>query len=273
MNSIATTTLDTTAANGMTSNMLQSPVSPIDQWTNTIHTGDALATMKKMPAESVGVILTSPPYNMRNTTGGGLLRGGGGFSKGRKIQMGYDSCEDNMPHEEYAQWQRQCLEEMMRVLTPSGAIFYNHKWRIQNGRLNDRRDIVGKFPVRQIIIWYRNGGINFNRHYFLPTYEVIYLIAQKDFRLAAGANKYGDVWHIPQERGINDHMCAFPLELARRCIASTTAAVVLDPFMGSGTTAVAAEQYGREWIGIEKSENYVHLANKRIQQARDWSLF
>lgn len=44
-------------------------------------------------------------------------------------------------------------------------------------------------------------------------------------------------------------MCAFPLELARRCIASTTAAVVLDPFMGSGTMAVAAEQYGREWIG------------------------
>ena len=66
---------------------------------------------------------------------------------------------------------------MMRVLKPTGAIFYNHKWRIQKGLLQDRADIVNDFPVRQIIIWQRAGGINFNPGYFLPTYEVIYLIA------------------------------------------------------------------------------------------------
>ncbi|MGI9306670.1 MAG: DNA-methyltransferase [Gammaproteobacteria bacterium] len=242
--------------------------SQIEKWTGKIHRGDAVAVMKKMPAESAGVILTSPPYNMRNTTGGGLLRGGGGFSKGRKIQNGYDGYEDNMPHSEYAEWQRQCLEEMMRLATPDGVIFYNHKWRIQNGLLNNRHDIVAGFPVRQVIIWHRNGGINFNRHYFLPTYEVIYMIAKKKFRLAAGANKYGDVWQIPQEKKVAEHMCAFPLELALRCIASTDAETVLDPFIGSGTTAIAAEQCGRRWIGIEKSPAYARAADKRIAQAK-----
>lgn len=244
----------------------------IDAWAGQIHQGDALATMQNMPSESVGMVLTSPPYNMRNTTGGGLLRGGGGFSKGRKIQNGYDDYDDNMPHEEYAAWQRECLQEMFRLIAPDGAIFYNHKWRIQNGVLNDRRDIVGDFPVRQIIIWHRNGGVNFNRHYFLPTYEVVYLIAKKEFRLVQGANKQGDVWQIPQEKGVAGHMCAFPLELALRCISSTAAEVVLDPFIGSGTTAVAAEKCGRLWVGVEKSSGYIELANQRIEDARHENL-
>ena len=245
----------------------------MQQWAGKIHNGDALLKMKELPDESVGLVLTSPPYNMRNTTGGGLLRGGGGFSKGRKIQNGYDEFADNMPHDEYAQWQRNCLTEMVRIIKPDGAVFYNHKWRIQNGKLNDRQDIVGGFNVRQIIIWYRKGGINFNRHYFLPTYEVIYMITKKGFRLSEGANKHGDVWSILQERGIVEHMCAFPLQLAERVISSTTAQTVLDPFMGSGTTAVAAENLGRRWIGIEKSKNYVKLANKRIKENRSNGLF
>ena len=103
-----------------------------------------------------------------------------------------------MPHEKYVEWQIKCLNEMYRVLKNDGAIFYNHKWRVQNGLLQDRYDIVGKFPVRQIIIWKRKGGINFNAGYFLPTYEVIYLIAKPDFKLASKANACGDVWEFTQ---------------------------------------------------------------------------
>ena len=68
-------------------------------------------------------------------------------------------------------------------------------------------------------------------------------------------------------------MCAFPLQLAERVISSTTAQTVLDPFMGSGTTAVAADNLGRQWIGIEKSKNYIKLANKRIKENRGNGLF
>ena len=101
-------------------------------------------------------------------------------------------------------WQRRCLAEMMRLLRPDEAIFYNHKWRVQNGLLQDRQDIVAGFPVRQIIIRERSGGINFNPGYFLPNYEVIYLIAKKDFTLAPKANAPGCVWRISQRTG-NPH--------------------------------------------------------------------
>jgi len=172
-----------------------------------------------------------------------------------------------MPHDEYVTWQRQCLTAMMRLLREDGAIFYNHKWRVQGGLLQDRHDIVDGFPVRQVIIWHRDGGINFNPGYFLPTYEVIYLICKPDFKLAPKANKVGDVWDIPQENK-NPHPAPFPVELAARCIRATTAEVVLDPFMGSGSTAIAAEALGRKWIGIEVAPEYCKLANERILAAR-----
>ncbi len=168
-----------------------------------------------------------------------------------------------MPHEEYVAWQRKCLTAMMRVLHNDGAIFYNNKWRIQDGLLQDRSDIVEGFPVRQIIIWQRAGGINFNPGYFLPNYEVIYLICKPRFRLAKKANAIGCVWQIPQESK-NPHPAPFPVELAQRCIESTTGRIVLDPFMGSGTTALAANAVGRQWIGVELSEAYRNLARERI---------
>ncbi len=234
------------------------------EWENRIHHGDCLELMRAMTPQSVDLVLTSPPYNLRNTTGGGVLRGGGKFSAGRKIQSGYDGHDDAMPHDEYVAWQRKCLTAMMRLIKPDGAIFYNHKWRVQNGLLQDRADIVKGFPIRQIIIWDRGGGINFNDNYFLPTYEVIYLIAGRKFKLTPKANAHGDVWRIAPEKKVPAHVCPFPLQLAQRIIGSTSAQVILDPFIGSGTTAIAAMQLGRRWIGMEKNADYIAIANERI---------
>lgn len=233
-------------------------------WLNRVHQGDTLEIMGNMPGKSVGVVVTSPPYNLKNSTGNGLKDGRGGKWPNAGLIKGYADHNDSMPHDAYVQWQRDCLSEMMRLLEDDGAIFYNHKWRVQNGVLQDRSDIVDGFPVRQIIIWQRPGGFNHNPGYFLPTYEVIYLIAKPKFVLAPRAGGIGDVWSIPPARG-NPHPAPFPFELARRCIQATTADIVLDPFLGSGTTAVAAEYCGRDWIGIELSEDYCEVAQSRIQ--------
>ena len=233
-------------------------------WLGKIHQGDCIELMDKMPEESVGLIVTSPPYNIKNSTGNGLKNGSGGKWPQAELIKGYASHDDAMPHEKYVNWQRDCLQAMMRVLREDGAIFYNHKWRVQRGLLQDRADIVDGFPVRQIIIWQRNGGINFNPGYFLPTYEVIYLIAKPKFELAKKANAQGDVWRIPQETK-NPHPAPFPVELAQRCIDSTTAEIVLDPFVGSGTTAIAAQIARRSWIGIDISKEYCEFARTRIQ--------
>ena len=219
--------------------------------------------MRRLAAESVQLIVTSPPYNIKNSTGNGLKNGSGDKWPKAALIDGYTEHSDCMPHQDYVQWQRNCLQQMMRLLQPDGAIFYNHKWRVQGGLLQDRSDIVRGFPVRQILIWHRAGGINFNPGYFLPNYEVIYLIAKPDFKLVPKANATGCVWRIDQESD-NAHPAPFPVELATRCIDAVGRGPVLDPFLGSGTTAVAAEQAGVKWIGIELSDAYADMAEERI---------
>lgn len=225
--------------------------------------GDCLSIMQQMPDQCLNLVVTSPPYNLKNSTGNGMKDGRGGKWKNAELVNGYSHYNDNLPHEKYVAWQRKCLQEMMRLLKDNGAIFYNHKWRVQDGLLQDRKDIVVGLPVRQIIIWRRKGGINFNPGYFLPTYEVIYLIAKPKFKLSPKANAYGDVWEFTQEMN-NSHPAPFPVSLARRCIESTNAQIILDPFMGSGTTAVAAKRLKKSFIGIDISPEYCQQAQQRI---------
>ena len=227
--------------------------------------GDAVQEMKKIPDESVDLVVTSPPYNLKNSTGNGMKDGRGGKWSSAALINGYSTYNDNMPYEEYVQWQRDCLHEMLRVINDNGAIFYNHKWRVQKGLIQDRREIIDGFPVRQIIIWKRKGGINFNPGYFLPTYEVIYLIAKPGFKLVSHANSYGDVWEFPQEMK-NKHPAPFPVALIERIISSTYAEIILDPFMGSGTTAVAAKKLNRNFIGIEIAPEYCEMSRERLDE-------
>jgi site-specific DNA-methyltransferase (adenine-specific) len=235
---------------------------------NQVTCGDSLTLLKRMPDDCVDVVVTSPPYNLKNSTGNGFRATGKyGKWKNAALHHGYEGYGDNMPHSEYVQWQHCCLAEMFRVIKDTGAIFYNHKWRVQAGLLQDRADIVAGFPVRQIIIWKRAGGINFNKGYFLPTYEVIYLIAKPKFVLTLKANALTDVWEFKQEMN-NGHPAPFPLDLPLRCIGASPGEVVLDPFLGSGTTAVAALQLGRTFIGFEKSQVYCDLARARINGSR-----
>lgn len=225
--------------------------------------GNSIDVMKQIPDEAVDLVVTSPPYNLKNSTGNGMKDGRGGKWANAALVNGYSDHDDNMPHEEYVAWQRECLAEMVRLIPDDGAIFYNHKWRVQGGLLQDRSDIISGFPVRQIIIWRRKGGINFNPGYFLPTYEVIYLIAKPKFRLVDKANAHGDIWEFTQESK-NKHPAPFPLELIERIIKSTSAKIILDPFMGSGTTALAAKNFSRNFIGIDISPEYCEMAKMRL---------
>lgn len=230
---------------------------------NTFICGDTLDVMREIPDSSIDLVVTSPPYNLKNSTGNGMKDGRGGKWQNARLVNGYANYNDCMPHDAYVTWQRDCLTEMMRVIRDDGAIFYNHKWRVQGGLLQDRQDIVGSFPVRQIIIWRRKGGINFNAGYFLPTYEVIYLIAKPKFKLAPKANSYGDIWEFMQDMN-NPHPAPFPVDLIERIIASTHAKIILDPFMGSGTTAIAARHQGRDFIGIDIAPEYCEMAQHRL---------
>lgn len=231
---------------------------------NKIVCTDVLDGLKQIPDQSIDLVVTSPPYNLNIRKTFGNTKKWKGKANNSKLQsVGYDSHKDNMPEDKYIAWQKNILSECLRVIKDDGAIFYNHKWRVQNGLYQQRSEIVEGLPLRQIIIWKKSGGLNFNNGYFLPTYEVIYLIAKTKFELAPKMNRYGDVWEITQERG-SWHPAPFPLEIASRCIQSTTGDIILDPFMGSGTVAVAAKKLNKIYIGFDISQDYCTKAEQRV---------
>jgi modification methylase len=235
-----------------------------------------------LEAESVDLVFTSPPYNLGNTSGGGFpnklrmghyppaatfgKRGGMGKWPGATLANGYADYDDSLPHAEYVTWQHAVLRECWRVITPTGAIYYNHKPRILGGEVCLPLDYNPGLPIRQIVIWARAGGYNYTPAFYVPTHEWIVIFAKPDFRLKSkGASGVGDVWQVPQEAN-PDHPAPFPLLLPKRALETTGAAVVLDPFCGIGTTLRAAKDLGRRAIGIERNERYCELAARRLSQ-------
>lgn len=235
---------------------------------NQIICGDCLEVMRSMPAESVDLVVTSPPYNLGKPSKQYSIKNAG---RNKMITKSYDIASDDMDSEQYVLWQREILSECLRLIKTTGAIFYNHKPRIKNGLLDNCSGILLGFPVRQQIIWQRDGGLNFTDTYFLPTHEYVFIITKSEFKLKRKANAIGDVWKMNAgsdiKRKSNEHPCPFTEELPRRCIQSSLHnKIVLDPFSGSGTTCAVAKSLGCDYIGIDLSENYCQMARERIAE-------
>ena len=229
-----------------------------------LHHGDCLEMMRKMPSASVDLVFTSPPYNLAFSSGGGLKYAGTrSMWPKAALAEGYGDYDDARDPDEYVEWQKSVLQEFWRLIPENGAIFYNHKPRVQNGILQTPLDLNPELPVRQIIIWNRKSGINFNRSFFLPSHEWIVVMAKPKFRLRKGGCNAKDVWTIQPERH-NSHPAPFPVELPRRAIENTDAKIIFDPFAGSGSTGVAALESGRKFIGIDRNEEYLSSAYDRM---------
>jgi len=97
----------------------------LSNFRNKFICGDSIEVMKNIPDESIDLVVTSPPYNLRNSSGNGMKDGRGGKWSNAQLLNGYEEHQDCMPHDKYVEWQRECLSEMLRVLKDDGAIFYN----------------------------------------------------------------------------------------------------------------------------------------------------
>jgi site-specific DNA-methyltransferase (adenine-specific) len=232
----------------------------------TIYHGDCRETLPQL--SDVDLVFTSPPYNLGVTSGGGFAKAGkrAGKWSGGALANGYETSADAMPLDEYERWQRSVLTACWNSLAPTGAIFYNHKPRVQGGELWTPLTLNPGIPIRQIIVWARAGGLNFAPTHFVPTYEWIIVFAKESWRLKSkGASGVGDLWRVPQESN-SEHPAPFPVGLPGRAIEATAPSLVLDPFMGSGTTLRAAKDAGVRSIGIEVSEHYCEIAARRMAQ-------
>lgn len=234
--------------------------------TYEIHNTDCLDWMKAIADNSIDTIVTSPPYNLKGFRGNPKIP----TNFWSKSKIDYGIYDDNMPEEEYQQWQIDIINEAIRILKPTGSLFYQHKLRKWHGSSSHPMSWILKSNAKlfQEIIWDRKSTMaHRDGQLYNNTERIFWLIKDKPkvFRKQMPEEFKKDIWIIPPRPNKN-HPAPFPEKLAENCILLTTQPgdVVYDPFNGSGTTIYVADKLDRHGIGTEIDPTYVQLTEDRL---------
>lgn len=234
--------------------------------------GDSFEILKKIKPKSVDCIFADPPYFLSND---GFTNSGG-----KQVSVNKGDWDKSLTTTEKHKFNRNWIKKCKRVLTDDGTIWIS-------GTLHNIYSIgmaleQEGFKIINNITWQKlNPPPNLARRTFTHSTETV-LWAKKDIK----NNKYffnydlmreinngkqmKDVWAgpltSPKEKKLGKHPTQKPLYLLERILLASTKenALILDPFMGSGTTAVACKKLNRNFIGIEKESEFVELAKNRI---------
>ena len=247
-------------------------------WMNTIIKGDCVAALERLPKNSVDVVFADPPYNLQ--LGGDLSR---------PDQSRVDACDDHWDQfdsfDAYDAFTRAWLIAVRRVLKPTGTIWvigsYHNIFRV-GAILQDMR-----FWILNDIVWRKTNPMpNFRGRRFTNAHETMIWASQDEkargytFNYDAMKMANEDVqmrsdWVFPicnggerlkDDEGKKVHPTQKPEALLQRVLLSSTKPgdVVLDPFFGTGTTGAVAKRMGRNFVGIEREQDYIDAATKRI---------
>lgn len=222
----------------------------------TIYHGDC---REVLPGIYADITVSSPPYNLLKKQ-----HSSGMWAEARcKRNEGYESHDDQMPESEYQEWMRDVFGCCLRQC--KGIVWINHKTRYR-----DKRGIhplhIFPWQFHSEIIWSRPGSIMLNAKRHAVSHEHIYGFGDPHFWDRCNDSKM-TVWSLSPAKH-ETHPCPFPIEIPKRLIASSCPmnGVVVDPFMGIGTTLRAAKDLGRKAIGIEIEEKYCEIAANRLAQ-------
>ena len=222
---------------------------------NVIHNLNCLELLSKIKDNTIDLTITSPPYNL-----------GEKHHTGNKVFNAYDEYIDNMPEDKYQTEQIKVLNEIYRATKEGGSIMYNHKNRIKDGKQISPYEWLLKtdWTLKQEIVWF-NGSQNFDKCRFYPMTERIYWLSKGTNTNFINVINQHDLIKDTAEGTDKEHKRAFPVKLARRFIMCfPDAELIFDPYMGSGTTAIASIEEKRNFIGSELSKKYCQIANNRI---------
>jgi len=212
--------------------------------------------MSRMEDNFIDLTITSPPYNL-----------GKKHHTGSNNFDAYDVYSDDMPETEYQQWQIKVLNEIYRATKAGGSLMYNHKNRIRDGKQISVYEWIlnTNWVIKQELVWF-NGSQNFDKCRFYPmTERVFWLSKGVDTDFNNNINQHDLIKDNSVGVGV-EHKRSFPIKLAQRFILCfENAEIIYDPFMGSGTTAIASVKEKRKWIGSEISKEYVDLAYRRLE--------
>ena len=234
------------------------------EFINQLIKGDTLSTLLSMPDNIVNLGITSPPYNKQENNSGWLV-----------TNVTYDNYVDSIPENEYQNNQIDILNELYRITIPGGSFFYNHKLRWEQGKLYYPMEWIHKtlWTIKQEIIWDRILAANIRGWRFWQVDERIYWLYKPISNKIIGKElessdaKLTSIWRGPPD-GHNIHPAPFPIWIPARIIISllknSINGLVIDPYVGSGTTAVAASLLGHNYIGIDCSADYLQIAHDRL---------
>ena len=244
--------------------------------------GDCLTLLADLPDKLVKLVVTSPPYDLGK------------------------SYEARLDLDDYVAQQRRVIEQCVRVLHDQGSLCWQVGNYVENGKIVPLDILLHPIfsslglHLRNRIVWQFGHGLHASKR-FSGRYEVILWFTKGEnytFNLDAvrvpqkypskkhfkgpkrgqlSGNPLGknpsDIWQIPNVKANHvektAHPCQFPVELIERLVLSMTdpGDWVLDPFLGVGTTAIAALIHGRKAIGAEVMPQYVDIARERVQLA------
>jgi DNA modification methylase len=241
--------------------------------------------MSEIKDNSVDLIVTSPPYNIN-------IKYGNKWKNRKIIKSKSVKYKDNFDNYDYQDMIKKVFSECVRVLKKNGSFYLNMK----NQFLKDSiitpfwiLDILKKLYLKNIIIWnFDWGGSTSNR--FSSRYEYVFFFTKNKSNWTFNLNDISipsvnyrpdryktqfknpsDVWKIPLVSGNShertNHPAQYPEKLIERIILASTnkKQIVLDPFMGSGTTAVVSKRLKRYYVGYEIHKKYIDIANQRLK--------
>jgi site-specific DNA-methyltransferase (adenine-specific) len=234
---------------------------------NKIIQGDCLEVMKTMPDNCIDLVVTSPPYN---------------------VGIKYQNTNDEKEWAEYGLQMLKTLKEMFRIIRDGGRVCWNipsfssrqnlyeiflNLFRL-NGFLQYAEIIWNKKQISSRTAW--GSFQSASEPNILPSHEYILIFYKGSKNHGKGQNditkeefiKWTDgMWEFTPETN-SKHPAPYPETLAKRCIKmfSYVGETILDPFVGSGTTARACKDLRRNYIGIDISKEYVDMSNQRLAQ-------
>lgn len=231
--------------------------------------GDCLVEMDKLIQEGVEVdlTLTSPPYNLRNRVYKGQY-----MERKDKYQQKYQNFSDALPIDDYYDFHKQALEKMLKL---SKVVLWNIQ--IITGSKEAVFKIIGHFHknLKDIIVWDKGYAEPSMQSGIINRGTELILVFEKDTTIGRQIQnphfKHGslnDLWKIKRPRHPKGHSATFPIELVETAIRSFSPenGVVMDCFMGSGTTGVVCNQLNRDFIGIELVKDYFDYSKERIEK-------
>ncbi len=251
---------------------------------NYIYNEKCEDTMERMIAngEKVDCILTSPPYNMTK-------RKGGYADTGR-----YDVYQDWKPEQEYIEWTIEVFNLFREILNDNRVVIYNFSYSIENPalpyKLVSAIEQFTDFTLIDTIIWKKKSGLPFpaNGHRLSRNWEFIWVFAkagqedtyENNRRIKSVSEKTGQKYYEALYNFIdaanNDGKCelnqaTFSSELCIKLfdIYCKEGWCVYDPFIGTGTTAVAASKVGLNYLGSEISSDQCEYARNRVKQLEE----